>query len=147
MPGYKYRKPHKIRIFSIDERKENNVAKVYKVYFKYPDLNRCTPEEAHELAETTTLDTNKERTDIFAHIRQLSATERYIDKAEQDDSTIVVVINNRPVEQGMYLEFNGAVYKIGAPDHLDFSSGEIKFRATNAIPPAFDGVEYRGWHA
>jgi hypothetical protein len=45
----------------------------------------------------------------------------YTFKAQQDDSSIEIVINSRPAEQRMFMKFNNSTYQIGALDLYNFS--------------------------
>jgi head-tail adaptor len=83
---------------------------------------------------------------IKAYIRQLSSSERYLNRAEVDGSEIEIVINKRDVHPDMYIEFGEKHYQIGPLDHFEFYNTEVKFRAKEITPRKPQVVTYEEWN-
>lgn len=136
-----YPKRHLIKLYQQEARKvlvdDEYEEQMIKVYFKYAKTSAGS--------SGADFDPKLEGLELKAYVRQLSADERNAAKALQDDSSLEVVINKRNVELDMFMEFNGATYQIGAPDHFQFEGTEVKFRARQVSPANYDAIEYRTW--
>lgn len=135
----KYPKRKSVTLYTIETRKQEGEELTIKVIYKYRKSTVECPEKA--------FDPEHEGVELKAYVRQLSAHEVLAARAQQDGSALEVVINARPIERDMYMEFEAGHYQIGPADRFEFETPEIKFRATAVTPVTADVVEYRRYGA
>lgn len=85
-----------------------------------------------------------EGTYLSAYVRQVSMKESE-SGGSYDGSDIEVVLNNRELDQTMFIEFKGQTYQLGAPDHFEFLNTDIKVRASKVAVGNYDSVRYKEW--
>jgi len=85
-------------------------------------------------------------TTLCAHVRQLSAFEKATNQTIQDGSDIQFTINQRTINQSMFIEWDGHTYAIDGIDNYEFQQGrDIVIRGHQVSPNTYTAVEYTGW--
>ena len=111
-----------IKIYYEDKKKENAVVYLVKHYI------------------------HPENVLLNAHVRQLSASERYAATAAHDNSSILITMNSRELNNNMFVEFKNKTYQLTGTDELDFTGTEIKVYAKNIVPKKYSKIEYEEWN-
>ena len=79
---------------------------------------------------------------IKAYVRQLSGNEQNSLEGIQTGAIIEFVINSRPVEVDMFVEFNNKVYGIDGTDPLEFFKAEIHLRGYPVNPKTYTEIRW-----
>lgn len=89
---------------------------------------------------------------LSAYVRDLSQREVQANKQVQDDSTIQVVINRRPINNSMFVEYKRRgmdvnTYNISGIDYYDDTTNDIKFNGSLVNQKlTYDKVEGTDWN-